>query len=85
MFKFSIADFRLPILEHASVVAIPTGLNQSAQGWPRSGLPWVTVQNNFQPQRGCIGERRERIQPFQGCIPLRRKPEVARSSQPWVE
>ena len=74
-----------PRRPRAGAVSIPTGLNHSAQGWPRSGLPWVTVQNNFQPQRGCIGGGRERIQPLQGCIPLFGKPRVARASQPWAE
>jgi len=30
-------------------VTIPTGLHPSAQGWPHSGLPWVTIQNIFNP------------------------------------
>jgi acetylornithine/succinyldiaminopimelate/putrescine aminotransferase len=30
---------------------IPTGLCHLAQGWPRSGLPWVTAHMDFNPER----------------------------------
>ena len=36
---------------------------------PRVGaqrLPWVNVQNDFQPQRGCIAFINDLIQPLQG-------------------
>jgi len=61
---------RFTLIRECGSVAIPTGLNHSAQGWPRSGLPWVTVPTHFQPQRGCINSGGAVIQPFQGCDPV---------------
>jgi len=38
----------------------PKAFNHSAQGWPRSGLPWVNVQIIHNPEAGrisCSGAR----------------------------
>jgi hypothetical protein len=37
------------------VLIIPKGLRHSAQGWPRSGLPWVTAQMDFNPEGVVAG------------------------------
>ena len=58
--------FHVLSLFFENVFAILKGLDHSARGWLRSGLPWVNVQERFQPQRGCIGDCRAMMQPFQG-------------------
>jgi hypothetical protein len=37
---------------------IPKGLHHSAQGWPRSGLPWVTMPKTNQTLKGVGSKHR---------------------------
>ena len=68
------------------VGTIPTGLHQSAQGWPRQRTTLGKRFKTFSNPNGVESSCRDRlIQPFQGCCRSLRRPRVARSSQPCAE
>jgi hypothetical protein len=67
---------------------IPTGLDHSAQGWPRQRTTLGQRRTNFiNPERVASNGHRKQsvIQPLQGCDLFNREPRVARSAQPWAE
>ncbi len=64
----------------------PKGFRHIAQGYPRSGLPWVVSPATELPQRGCVIHRRMMTEPLQGsCGGGDGGPRVARwRVQPWA-
>ena len=65
--------------------SIPTGLQPSAQGWPRQRTTLGNPSKIFFNPNGVASARRRWTQPLQGCSRLLPRPRVARPSQPWAE
>ena len=65
---------------------IPTGLQHSAQGWPRQRTTlgqWLKKISN--PNGVASVLLRRWMQPIQGCVASLQAPRVARPSQPWAD
>ena len=68
------------------VTTIPTGLQHSAQGWPRQRTTLSQPSQIISNPNGVVSiSRHDGIQPFPGWNRLNVKPRVARSSQPWAK
>jgi len=69
----------------SGVGTIPTGLQPSAQGWPRQRTTLDQQPIIFFNPNGVASSRQQLTQPLQGCRRSLLKPRVARASQPWAE